>query len=112
VERIQAGDYEEARQTADFDGATLLRIISRIRGPSAVPSGVYWLAELLVDSTQLAQRKLEAGRQRDLFDMGANLGEYPGGADHILKFRLSLQGTTGIYDLELPAWYIDQIVLT
>jgi len=103
-------DRIDVSQEVDFETGLIVRCSARIRGPSAMPSGASWWARLLLDGVEFARRKIEAGRTRDLSDMGANLTHLNPGT-HVLTFRLQLQGSpaAGPYLAEMPAFYLDSI---
>ena len=105
-------DRIDASQEVDFGTGLIVRCVARIRGPETMPGGASWWARLLLNGTEFARRKIEAGRTRDLIDMGANVTHLGAGA-HILAFRLQLQAspTGGPYFAEMPAFYLDSITV-
>jgi len=112
VGRFRNGDYFEINQEADFDDALILRMKSRIRGPSSMPANTFWYAKLLIDSTLITSRVILPGRTRDLVDIAANVSHFAAG-DHTIRLRLQFIDGAGTdeRDLELPAWYVDDLVL-
>lgn len=90
-------------------GITLLKVRAYLRSPTlALPGAVNWVLSLLVGSTELARRKLATGRKRDLFDLGACVRAYAS-TTVTIKLKLTLEGTGGPYDVELPGVYVDKV---
>jgi hypothetical protein len=110
VESMSVGSYVEISQARDVGSAKLLTFKGRIRPPSTVPSGVVWTASIKLDDVVQMAQDLTPGWTRDLDDWAINLSKLVG--VHSVAFRLELGGTSGTYDVELPAFYVDAISLT
>ena len=110
--RVVPGDHAEVFQTGDFGAGQVLRTRMRIRAPLVPPGGDrQWVAQMRVDDVVVTSRVIPAGRTRTLNDMAwcvAHLNADP----HKIAFRLQLLGSSdpGV-PLELPAFYIDALVL-
>jgi len=103
------GDNVRVSQTEDFDTEELLRVFARTRGPSVMPAGTDWFAEIDIDGTMYAQRKITVGKTRDLLDMAVNVSHFSAG-DHTLTFRLAFRDSLATGDsfvAEIPAFYLD-----
>lgn len=104
------GDRIQVAQTGDFEDDTILRLTAHTRGPDAMPADTAWFAELAIDGELYAEREIRATREREVFDMGANVSRFAG--DHSLEFRLSfrdLLATGNTFEVEIPAFYLDAI---
>lgn len=100
------GDSIEVAQNGDFETDRFFSLTTHIRGPESMPTGTRWIAEILIDSVVYAQREILPGREKDLFDMAANVSRFTG--DHVLSFRLRFEAdTSNVFEVELPAWYLD-----
>ena len=109
-QRLAVGDFVEVSQTADFGGASFVRLQAGVRPPKAMPAGLFWTASLRVDGLELASADLGPGRTRDFSDIAANVSKLAG--DHQLAFRLQLTGSTPApVEVELPAFYVDAVLL-
>jgi len=89
---LNVGDHADVFAVGDFSEVTVVRFHGRIRGPASYPAGVIFRASLLIDGVTYATRLLYPARQRDLFDMGANVAVLAPG-DHELRFSLELVST-------------------
>ncbi len=88
-EELDIGDYVEVSQTATFQAGTkLLRMRVKIRGPAVVPPGCAWLLVLIVGGGVRAQRRIDAGRTRELVDLSANVSKLVGAQDITLHLEL------------------------
>jgi hypothetical protein len=110
IERMKAGDSVVISQANPVPaGITLLKVRAYLRSPTAaLPGTVNWILSLLIGSTELARRKLSAGRKRELFDLGACVRAYAA-TTVTVKLALTLEGTGGPYDVELPGVYVDKV---
>jgi phage tail-like protein len=108
-QRLAVGDFVELRQTADFGDSKLVRLRARMRPPVSLPAGLAWRASLRVDGVERASAVLVPGRTRDRVDLAANISKLTG--NHELAFRLALTGPAGAYELELPAFYLDAVLM-
>lgn len=88
TQKLAVGDFVEAKQTADFGDAKLVRLRARMRPPLQVASGVAWRASLRIDGSERASALLLPGRARDRVDLAANVSKLTG--NHELAFRLAL----------------------
>lgn len=73
-----------------------------------------WTASLLVDGTARFSQTIRPGSTRDRWDVGAMVRpEQVIGGNHDVNFRLTLDGSLAgsTADLELPAYYIDDVTL-
>ena len=109
--KLAAGDYIQVKQSGDISAASIIRILAHLRAPVTIPAGVRWRFGLLIDSVEIKGRDLPQGFvERTRLDMAANVSNLAA-VDHEIALRLSLLGVAGSYDVELPAAYIDNIVL-
>lgn len=90
TQKLNVGDYVEARQTADFGDATLVRFRTRMRPSESVPPGFAWRASIRIDGVERASAMLVPGRVRDRVDLAANVSKLTG--NHELAFRLAVVG--------------------
>lgn len=88
TQRLEVGDFVEVKQTADFNGAKLVRLRTRMRPPDVLPLGVGWKATLRVDGSEHASALLTPGRMRDRVDLAVNVSKLSG--DHEIAFRLEV----------------------
>ncbi len=77
---------------------------------------VEWTFEMLIDAVVRATQEIKPrGRVRDRFDVGTLLTNLAPG-DHDLKFKLSVATVpalaTAVFEAEIPAVYLDNLVLT
>lgn len=109
---IAKGDYAEVFQTGTFGAAEVVRCKARLRGPVVSPgAGLRWVAQLRVDDAIVTERELWTGSTRTLADIAWPVGALAG-ASHKLSFRLVLLGTGSTSeDIEIPAVYVDALVL-
>ena len=104
------GDSIELSQIGDFEASRLLRMTTHIRGPEEMPAGTRWVAEILIDNVQYAEREILPGREKDLFDMGANVAHFTGNHEVAVRLRFEDTLATGdVFEVELPAWYLDDL---
>jgi len=86
---LEVGDYVEAKQTADFDTTTVVRVTVRTRAPVTMPAGIGWKFSLRIDGSERASQILvpddDLVRDREL---AANVSQLAG--DHELALRLEL----------------------
>ncbi len=110
IEAMRAGDSIVISQSnAIPSGATLLKVRAFLRSPvAALPGGLNWVLSLLVGSTELARRKLAPGRKRDLLDLAMCIRSYAS-TTVAVKIKLGLEGSSGLYDVELPGVYVDKV---
>jgi phage tail-like protein len=107
------GDRIEISQSfTPTAGTKYVRARLRIRGPAAMPLGTQWTLTARIDGAVKWTHEIAPGHLRDLADFSflvANLAV----TDHLFAFRLELTGTgvDPLYDLELPAVYVDALVL-
>lgn len=112
VARLSPGDNIEVFQTGDFGGGKIVRCQARIRPPASDPGGdLEWVAQLRIDDAVVTERTIPADRTRTLTDLAWCVARMNGDA-HKLGFRLLLRGTSDpASEIELPAFYVDAIVL-
>ena len=85
---LAPGDRAEVSQETDLTGVMLVRAMLRLRVPSSTPSGLAWEASILVDGTKLACMRAQAGRERLVTDLAANVSKLSG--LHVIGVRLEL----------------------
>ena len=88
AQKLNVGDFVEAKQTADFGGTSIVRFRARMRPPASLPAGVAWKASLRIDGGERASTLLVPGRTRDRIDLAANVSKLSG--NHELAFRLAV----------------------
>lgn len=110
IESMRASDSIVISQSnAIPTGATLLKVRALLRSPvAALPGGLSWVLSLLVGTTELARRKLAPGRSRDLLDLAMCVQSYAA-TTVVVKMKLGLEGSAGLYDVELPGVYVDKV---
>ncbi len=109
--KLAAGDYIEVKQSGDISAAALIRVIAHLRAAATIPAGLYWRFGLYIDGVEVKGRDLPQGFvERTRVDMAANASNLAA-VDHEIALRLSVLGVAGSYDVELPAAYIDNVVL-
>lgn len=86
--RLEAGDYVEVEQAADFDNVNVCRVRATIRAPAETPAGYVWVATIRLDGNEYSRREVVAGRERAL-EFVLNTAPLAGG--HTLGFRLELE---------------------
>lgn len=109
--KFTVGDFDSISQTADFTGVTFLRWQAHVR-PGVTPVGVTWDFVAFVDGVECIRRSIV--RELDRSDFALPVGAWvasSGIATHVVEFRVELVGAVGIYDVELPAVYLDAMVL-
>lgn len=108
--RLKGGDYAEIRQSGNFGSARTLRIRARMRPPGTATAGATWRASFFVDGVEMIAKTLPASKQRDFVDLAWPVIHLAN--DHTIAFRLQLLGApTTIYEVELPAIYLDGLAL-
>lgn len=110
TDKLNAGNYVEVSQEAQW-GSAILRIPARLRGPEVdgVPDGVWWRASLLIDGMEVVGKVLAPLRTRDLHDFAWCVANLIPSA--VVSLRLTLMGTGGPYEVELPAFYADDLTI-
>lgn len=106
-------DSASIAQTDGYGGAYFIRARARLRGPEvAPPAGWFWEAYSRVDAIEPWSFELLPGETRDLTDLAIDTQSF-GGGDITLGFGLRVVGPPGAeaVDLEIPAFYLDEIVL-
>lgn len=88
AQNLNVGDFVEAKQTADFGDAKLVRFRARMRPPASTPPGVAWRASIRIDGGERAGALLLPGRTRDRVDLAVNVSKLSG--NHQLAFRLAV----------------------
>lgn len=109
--KLSPGDFDAISQTADFTGVSFLRWRAHLR-PGATPAGVWWDFVVFVDGDEHLRRRIS--REHDRNDFAIPIGAIcatSGITDHQVQFQVELVGASGIYDVELPAVYLDALVL-
>ncbi len=86
--RFAVGDFSQIEQAEDFGATNIVRVIALIRSTDTMPSNLAWRFSLLLDDVIYTSRVLEAGRDRALVDVAANVSKLAG--NHTLAFRLDL----------------------
>ncbi len=108
---LTPGDYAEVSQWGTFASAKTLQLRARTRGPSAaLPGDLAWFAQIRIDDAVLLEMAVEPMVTRTLTDLALPIGSL---VDvHKFACRLVLRGTvTPAADIELPAFYLDALVL-
>lgn len=109
--KLAAGDYIAIKQSGDISAAVLVRVTAHLRAAPTIPAGVFWRFGLFIDSIEIKGRDLPQGFvERTRVDLAANVSNLAA-VDHVIALRLSLLGVAGTYDVELPAAYVDNVVL-
>lgn len=106
-------DSVSIAQTDGYGGAFFIRARARLRGPEvAPPAGWSWEAYSTVGAIEPWSFELLPGETRDLSDLAINT-QALGGGDIALGFGLRVVGPAlaEAVDLEIPAFYLDEIVL-
>lgn len=104
---LGTGDYIRIRQTNDVGAAKLLRPRFRLRAADeALPAGVAWHVRMLVDG--VAALDFELDRTQSIDDLAINAS---GLGAFTLAFELAIVGSGGPWEVELPAVYLDALVL-
>lgn len=105
------GDASEVYQTGSFANANVVRLRARTRGALLVPDGdLAWFAQVRIDDVTRAEFVIEPRRTRTLTDIAIPVATLD--SVHKLGFRLVLRGATvPTEDVELPAFYVDALVL-
>jgi hypothetical protein len=109
TEKINAGDSVEIAQLGPFV-AKVFRFPARMRPPSPanLPLGVWWRCSVLVDGVEVIGKVLPPTRQRDFHDLAWCFSHLPTSG---IAFKLQLLGTSGTYEVEIPAFYLDALEL-
>ncbi len=81
-------DITSAGTGTHYVSQNIVRFSGALRPPESLPSGVGWKASLRIDGSEKSSRLLEIGRERNIFDMSANVSKLVG--DHDLAFRLEV----------------------
>lgn len=105
-------DAVQIKQIGGYGSARLVRATGHLRGPRvAPPSGWKWIAYGAVGGVVFWSYELVAGRETDLLDLAIPV--QPVGAASEYEFGLFVQGPGGAepVELEIPAFYLDAIVL-
>lgn len=108
--KFAAGDFVAISQTADFTGVSFLRWRAHLR-PGATPAGVTWDFVALVGGVECVRRSILRELDRNDFALPMGAWVATGGSTRDVEFRVELVGPTGIYDVELPAVYVDTLAL-
>jgi phage tail-like protein len=107
-------DEVSISQIDSYGSARFIRAKARLRGPDVEPpTGWRWEAYSQVFSDETWAFELLPGETRDLTDLAINLVTIGGGGAITLRFGLRLVGPGGAEaeDLEIPAFYLDDIIL-
>jgi phage tail-like protein len=110
--RFLPGDEIKIAQTDTYGAATFIRAKARLRGPGvAPPAGWRWEAFARASAGQRWAFELFPGQTRDLDDLAINTRGLGGSV--ALEFGLRVVGPGGSDPtvLEIPAFYLDEIVL-
>ncbi len=83
-----------------------------MRPPLEAPPGdLRWVAQLRIDDVVVTSREVPADRTRTLTDIGWAVSRMNADA-HKIAFRLQLLGSADpVAEIELPAFYVDAIIL-
>ncbi len=85
---LEVGDSIEVNQSVDLTAGKFLRAQLRLRNVGTLSSGINWQISIVVDGIKAARMTITPGRQRDRFDMAANVSKLSG--FHTVGFRLEL----------------------
>lgn len=106
------GDGVTITQTDSYASARLIRARARLRGPSiAPPTDWRWEAYGEVDAVDAWSFELQPGETRDLNDLAINTQGLGGSTTLVFGLRLVGPGGAEAENLEIPAFYLDEIVL-
>jgi hypothetical protein len=86
---LDAGDYAEVAQTADFGATEVVTFRGQLRGPRTMLSGYAWEFSVRIDGTARAVRRFGAEQVIDLSAMTVCVKDLAPG-DHTLSYRLEL----------------------
>lgn len=104
---LAAGDFVRVSQLSDAGAAKLVRPRLKVRPAEAPPVGVSWKLRMTLDATTIVEITLD--EDEDLDDLAINVsGLSP---SYRIGFELVITGSGGPWELELPAVYVDALVL-
>lgn len=108
---INAGDFGTVSQTGTFTGK-VIRARGRLRGPLVPLEGdLKWIAQMRIDDVVVSERTITPQRSIEVNDLAWSISRSNGDV-HTLGFRLMLRGTTTpSAEVELPAFYLDALVI-
>lgn len=105
-------DEVRIEQVDSYGSARFIRAKARLRGPEvAPPTGWRWEAFSQVFATVAWAFELLPGETRDLTDLAINTQALGGSVTLAFGLRLVGPGGAEAEDLEIPAFYLDEIVL-
>ncbi len=85
---LEVGDSIEINQSIDLTTGNFFRAQLRLRNAGTLPSDINWQVSIVVDGIKASSMTVAQGRQRDRFDMAANVSKLSG--FHTVGFRLEL----------------------
>ncbi len=115
---LSPGDHVQVDQSfTPTGGMDAVTFFARLRPPIKAPGGdLGWKASILIDGSEVSSRAFPAAGAipQDFSTWLIDTSKLAGGA-HDFAFRLTMTGTAGvgpypIYEVEIPAFYVDAVV--
>lgn len=85
---LSAGDFAQISQHTDLTEVSFVRVKLSLRVPQGLPSGLAWIAAILIDGVRAASTSAASGQQRAITDLCANVSKLTG--IHEVAVRLEL----------------------
>jgi len=104
---LAAGDFVRVSQLNDAGSTKLVRPRLKVRPAEAPPVGVSWKLRMTLDAATLVEITLD--ENEDLDDLAVNVSGLAG--SFRIGFELVISGSGGPWEVELPAVYVDALVL-
>jgi phage tail-like protein len=110
VEQLATGSYHQVWQEGTHAGAKIIRFRGKLRPPSSLPDDSGYLASMLLNGTKVMSQQLVPGWTRNLADWAINVSQLS--SSDTIAWQVEVTGSPSTqYELELPAFYVDAIVL-
>lgn len=90
-EQLRVNDFIKVEQSNTFTpGTRVFRATVRVRPPEAVPTGLQWSLQLIIDNVIMAQHILAPGARLRTRTLSANVSKFSAG-EHTVAVRLVLE---------------------
>ncbi len=104
--KVHTDEFVEIEQSADFSAGKLVRIRAHVR-PTSTTSGLSWQLAFRVNRADRVVHVLS--RELDRADIAIPISQVA--SPFTLGAQLRLVGTAGTYEVEIPAAYVDEVII-
>ncbi len=110
IEQLATDSFHRVSQEGTHVGTKILRFRGKLRPPSSLPEGAGFKASMLLNGVEVMSQSMVVGWERELTDWAMNLSQLFG--SDTVAWQIEVTGDPSTqYELELPGYYVDAIVL-